>query len=62
MDIATLIRLSESEMLDFKLLRHADTLSLLNDILCLANSWSESDRFLVFGVSDNGTVGGVEQT
>jgi hypothetical protein len=61
MDIATLIHLSESEILDFKLLHHADTLSLLHDILCLANSWSESDRFLVFGVSDNGTISGVER-
>jgi hypothetical protein len=61
MDIANLIQRQESEVLDFKDRHHADTLSLLHDILCLANAWAESDRFLVFGVSDAGTVTGVEQ-
>jgi hypothetical protein len=33
---------------------------LLHDILCLANAWTESDRYLVFGIANDGTVVGVE--
>jgi len=60
MDITSLIREPESEYLDFKQSHHDDTLSLLHDILCLSNAWTESDRYLVFGVSNAGTVVGVE--
>ena len=60
MNIETLIRQPESEALDFKQRHHADTLSLLHDILCLANAWTESDRYLVFGVADDRTIIGVE--
>ena len=60
MDINVLIQERESEKLDFKQSHHADTLTLLHDILCLANAWTEADRFLVFGVADNGRVVGVE--
>jgi hypothetical protein len=31
----------------------------LHDILCLANSYSNSDRYLVFGVADDHSVTGV---
>src|SRR5438093_4008496 len=60
MDINLLIQERESEKLDFKRTHHADTLALLHDILCLANAWVESDRFLVFGVADDAQVVGVE--
>jgi hypothetical protein len=60
MDINVLIQKRESERLDFKQSHHSDTLALLHDILCLANAWTESDRFLVFGVADDGKVVGVE--
>jgi hypothetical protein len=60
MDINVLIQEGESEKLDFKRSHHTDTLALLHDILCLANAWTESDRFLVFGVADDGQVVGVE--
>lgn len=60
MDIQDLIKQHESESLDFKQSHHEDTLSLLHDILCLANAWVESDRYLVFGVADDGTITGVE--
>ena len=60
MDIESLIRQPESEALDRKQRHHADTLSLLHDILCLANAWTESDRYLVFGVADDRTIVGVE--
>lgn len=61
MDVAKIIAQNESEVLDFKERHHSDALSLLHDILCLANAWAESDRFLVFGVSDKRNVTGVEQ-
>lgn len=60
MEINDLLGETESERLDFKRIHHDDTLSLLHDILCLANSWAESDRFLVFGVANDRTVVGVE--
>lgn len=60
MDLVFLLDQPESEWLDFKRGHHSETLTLLHDILCLANSWAESDRYLVFGVSDDGKVVGVE--
>ena len=60
MEIELLLAQRESESLDFKECHHADTLSLLHDILCLVNSWAESDRYMLFGVCDDGTVAGVE--
>ena len=60
MDINLLIQERESEKLDLKRSHHTDTLALLHDILCLANAWTESDRFLVFGVADDGQVVGIE--
>ena len=60
MDIDGLIHEGESERLDFKQSHHTDTIALLHDILCLANAWTESDRFLIFGVADDGQVVGIE--
>ncbi len=60
MDIDVLLGEQESESLDFKQEHHKDTIDLLHDILCLANAWAESDRFLVFGVKNDRQVVGVE--
>jgi hypothetical protein len=60
MDIDNLLGQQESVYLDFKREHHSETLSLLHDILCLANAWQEGDRFLVFGVADDKTIVGVE--
>lgn len=59
MDLATLLQQRESEWLDFKQEYHDNNASLLHDMLCLANSYAESDRYLVFGVSDARAVVGV---
>lgn len=59
MDPSTLLQKRESEWLDFKQEFHDNNASLLHDMLCLANSYAESDRYLVFGVSDVGAVVGV---
>lgn len=60
MDIDNLIAQNESAHLDFKRVHHEDTLTLLHDILCLANAWAEGDRFIVFGVADDRTIIGTE--
>lgn len=60
MNIRTLLTTNECEWLDFKQEHHDDTLKLLHDILCLANARVESDRFLVFGITNDRTVVGVE--
>lgn len=59
MDPAQLLPQPESEWLDFKKQYHDNNASLLHDILCLANAYTESDRFLVFGVTDDRQTPGV---
>lgn len=60
MDIDDLLSQHESAHLDFKRVHHEDTLTLLHDILCLSNAWSEGDRYILFGVADDRTIIGVE--
>lgn len=55
-----LIAEGESEKLDFKQSFHENNAELVHDILCIANSYVESNRFIFFGVSDSGTILGVE--
>lgn len=50
----------ESEWLDFKREFHDNNAKLLHDILCLSNAHYDGDRFLVFGVSDDKTIYGIE--
>lgn len=59
MKIAELLSLPESEWLDFKLKYHDNTATFLHDVLCLANAYSENDRYLVFGVADDRKLVGV---
>lgn len=60
MDINELFLKDESEFLDFKENFPSSTVKLIHDILCLANSHTDSDRYLVFGVKDDKTVCGIE--
>ncbi len=50
----------ESEWLDFKREFHENTAKFLHDILCLSNASHDDDRYLIFGISNNKTVYGVE--
>lgn len=50
----------ESETLDFKRQWHENNAKLLHDILCLSNSYSDENRYLIFGVDDSGALHGVE--
>lgn len=52
MEIRDLLQRPESEWLDFKLKYHDNTATFLHDVLCLANAYSENDRYLVFGVAE----------
>jgi len=58
--LATLMQQPESETLDLKRQFPDNTVELLHDILCLANSYAETHRYLVFGVANDRTVVGVE--
>jgi hypothetical protein len=60
MDVSELLVQKESETLDFKQKFHARNIDLLHDILCLANAYSEGDRYLVFGVTDKKQLVGIE--
>lgn len=60
MNIQALLMEKESEWLDFKQEYHKNNVDFLHDILCLANSESPKNRLLIFGVSDDKSVVGVE--
>ncbi len=50
----------ESPYLDFKEIHHVNKVDLIKDILSLANANTQDDRFIIFGVKDNGTVCGIK--
>lgn len=52
MELTTLPSFPESDWLDFKFEWHDNLAELVIDILCLANSDADHDRYLVFGVND----------
>lgn len=56
--LAQLLREPESEWLDFKEKFRENSVKLVHDILCLSNSYAETDRYLVFGVANDKTVEG----
>ena len=60
LDVSMLIALPESEYLDRKREYHKNNVQLVHDILCLCNAYSESHRYLLFGINDDGSVAGVE--
>ena len=59
-EISELLGQKESESLDFKERFPDNTVDLIHDILCLANSQTQNNSYLIFGVSDNGEVVGTE--
>ena len=60
MDCIDLLNKKESEGLDFKQEYHKSKVDFLHDILCLANAYHEEDRYIVFGISNNREILGVE--
>ncbi|GAA6166356.1 AlbA family DNA-binding domain-containing protein [Sessilibacter corallicola] len=49
----------EGHWWDFKLKHHDNLHDLLHDILCLANVIHDGDRFIIFGVSDDYEINGL---
>jgi len=60
MNISELLKQDESETLDFKASFHTNNVKLVHDILCLANAYGNGNRFLVFGVTDDKKICGIE--
>ncbi|MBS0272633.1 MAG: ATP-binding protein [Proteobacteria bacterium] len=54
------INSTESEEFDRKREHHENVAELVHDILCLANSSTSGNKFLIFGVSNQGEIIGVE--
>lgn len=59
-NIADLVHEPESEYLDFKKVYPENNVKFVHDVLCLANSETQNDRFLVFGVANNREIIGLE--
>lgn len=41
---------------DFKQEHHKNNVDFIHDVICLANAKHDGDRYLIFGVDDNGTI------
>ena len=50
----------EGSFWDFKVCHHKEQADLLHDILCMANNQTYNDGLIIFGVSNDGEVIGVE--
>ena len=55
-----LLEHNECEWLESKQRFHDNNVKLLHDIICLANAKTDKDRYLLFGVSDNKKIIGIE--
>lgn len=60
MNLQELLKEPESEFLDYKRCFHENKAKLLHDILCLSNAYADGDRYLVFGVEDDGQIFGID--
>ena len=53
MDFINIINYAESDWLDFKREWYKDTTDMILDILCMANSDAESERYIVIGYDES---------
>lgn len=53
MDFSNIINYAESDWLDFKREWYKDTTDMILDILCMANSDAESERYIVIGYDES---------
>lgn len=51
----------EGDYWDFKEKHHFNKANLLHDIICMANNRADRDAYIIFGVSDNYEIKGVEE-
>lgn len=59
-DLKRIIEAGECDFIDFKRQFSQNTDDLIHDVICLANAEANGRRFLVFGVSDDREIVGVE--
>lgn len=52
MEFESLIKYEESDWLDFKQEWYSNNVNLILDILCMANSDTPKDRFIVIGYNE----------
>ena len=62
-EVMELIKSGENSSADFKEKYYTDEakVDLIHDILCLANSEIDSDRYIVLGVDDDGNIKGLRE-
>lgn len=60
-DLLNLIEEEESVYLDYKVEHHHNNASLVHDFLCLSNSNCNSDRYLIYGISDDKKIIGINK-
>jgi len=60
MKLSDLLIEDECEWLDFKQSFHNNNVKLLHDIICLVNAKADGDRYLVFGVTNDKNIVGIE--
>lgn len=58
-EIGLLIKMGECERLDFKREWHQNNVDLVHDLLCLANAYTNTDRYIIFGIGDGGNIIGL---
>ena len=52
---------SQCEHLDFKREWHDNNFDLVHDLLCLANAYTNNDRYIIFGIDDDGNIIGITE-
>lgn len=55
-----LISLGENEGVDFKEYYYDDNVSLIHDVLCMANAKIDGERYIIFGISDDKKLIGLD--
>ncbi len=55
-----LISLGENEGVDFKECYYDDNASLIHDVLCMANAKIDGERYIIFGISDDKKLIGLD--
>lgn len=58
-ELKEIVENGEKTTVDFKSEHHVCNLDYVHDVLCLANALDDADRYLIYGVKDNGEMCGL---
>lgn len=58
-EIGLLLKMGECEYLDFKREWHQNKIDLVHDLLCLANAYTNNDRYIIFGIDNDRNIIGL---